>query len=112
MATWKAALAESPPPMDPCDYGWEPDQQGVMIPRTIPTGTDLASAFILKLIRCTCKTSGCQTATCSCSKIGCTIFCPCGGGKSCRNPLTHTHDQSDEEESNAEIANEEIANEE
>jgi hypothetical protein len=105
VATWKAALEDSPPPMHPCEYGWEPNLKGVMIPRTVPVCTDLAPQFILKLIRCNCKKSGCQTATCSCSKIGCTIFCLCGGGESCKNPLTHAHDQLVEEESTEERVN-------
>lgn len=37
-----AALVTLSPQMDPCDYGWQPDYQGVMIPRTAQTDTDLA----------------------------------------------------------------------
>ncbi len=59
VAIWKSALEDSPPQMDPRSYGWEPNHQCVMIPRTVPIGTDLAPPFILKLIRCSCKTSGC-----------------------------------------------------
>ena len=97
VAIWKSALRDSPPQMDPCEYGWELDQHGVPIPRTVPAGTNLAPPFILKLIRCNCKTSSCQTASCSCSRIGCTIFCLCGGGEACRNPLTHNQYRSDDE---------------
>ena len=37
-----------------------------------------------------CNSSGAavQTAACSCSKLGCTIFCVCGGRQACDNPLT------------------------
>ena len=89
VAIWKSPIDGSPPAIVPSAYGWEPDHQGVMIPRTVPTGTDLAPQYILKMIRCNCKRWGCHTASCSCSKIGCTIFCLCGGGESCRSPLTH-----------------------
>ena len=98
VAIWRSALEVSPPQMDPCKFGWELDQQGVLIPCTVSAGTNLAPPFVLKLIRCNCKTSSCQTANCSCSRIGCTIFCLCGGRESCRNPLTHDRYQSDEED--------------
>ena len=96
VAIWKSALIDSPPQIEPCQYGWELDQQGVLIPCTVSAGTNLAPPIILKLIRCNCKTSSCQTASCSCSRIGCTIFCLCGGGESCRNPLTNVYYQSDD----------------
>ena len=38
-AIWKAAHLESPPEMDSKKYGWELDHQGVLIPRTVPSGT-------------------------------------------------------------------------
>jgi len=88
VATWKAALEESPPTMDPTSHGWELDHQGILIPRTVPAGTLSAPADILKLIRCSCKTSECLTAACSCSRVGCTVFCLCEGGEACKNPLT------------------------
>ena len=52
VAIWKSALCNSPPQKDPCEYGWELDQHGVPIPRTVPTGTCLAPPFILRLIHC------------------------------------------------------------
>lgn len=88
VAIWKAALLESPPEMDSEKYGWERDHQGILLPRTIPTGSTSAPPNILQLIRCNCKTSGCRTAACSCSKIGCTVFCQCEGTEACKNPLT------------------------
>ena len=33
--------------MVPCDYGWEPDHQVVMITRTVPNGTDLHPSLFL-----------------------------------------------------------------
>ncbi|KAK2157858.1 hypothetical protein NP493_1847g00032 [Ridgeia piscesae] len=55
--------------MDPTGHGWELDHQGILLPRTVPTGTLSAPAVILHLIHCNCKTSGCLTAACSCSKV-------------------------------------------
>ena len=90
VAIWKSALQESPPDMDPTKYGWELDHQGILMPRTVPPGTLSAPVEILQLIQCKCKTSGCQTAACTCAKIGCTMFCECEAGELCRNPLTQT----------------------
>ena len=69
VATWKTALLESPPTIDPTSHGWELDHQGILLPRTVPTGTLSAPADILELIHCNCKTSGCLTVTCICSKV-------------------------------------------
>ena len=85
---WKAALLESPPEMGSVKYGWEGDHQSILLPQTIPSGTPSAPPYVLQLIRCNCKTSGCQTAACSCLKLGCTIFCLCEGIEACKNPLT------------------------
>ena len=75
-----------------------------MMSCTVPDGTDLAPRFILELIHCNCKVSNYQTASCSCHSIGCTIFCLCGGGELCRNPLTHANGDSDEEDTTEEAA--------
>ena len=91
VAIWKAALLQSPLTMDPTNHGWELDHQGIRLPRTVPTGTLSAPADILNLIHCNCKTSGCLTAACSCSKI---VFCLCKGWDACKNPVTQS--QSDE----------------
>ena len=55
---------------------------------TVHTGTDLASLPMLNMIRCNCKRSCCHTASCICPIMGCTLFCLCRGGESCRNPVT------------------------
>ncbi len=46
VATWKAALLESPPSMDPTKYGWYLDHQGILLPRTVPADTLAAPADI------------------------------------------------------------------
>ncbi len=102
VAIWKSALEESPPKMDPIKYGWELDHQGILLPRPLPADATFAPADILQLIRCNCKASGCKTVVCSCSKLGCTIFCLCEAGEKCKNPLT----QNRHEEESAEISEE------
>ena len=74
--------------MDPTNYGWELDHERILQPRTVSSGTLSAPPEILQLIRCNCQTSRCRTAGCSCSKLGCTIFCACEGGEACENPIT------------------------
>jgi hypothetical protein len=93
VAIWKSALHESPPDIDPTEYGWNTDHQGNFIPRAVAPGTLDAPPEIL--IRCQCKTSECRTAACNCANIGCTIFCLCGGGERCKNP--HTRAQIDDD---------------
>ena len=107
VAIWKSALCDSQPQMNPCEYGWELDQHGVPILYAVPAGTCLAPPSILKLIHCNYKTSSCQTASCGCSKIGCTIFCLCGGEEACRNPLIHRQYQSDDEDAADELDDDE-----
>ena len=81
--------------MYPTSHGWELDQQGILLPRTVPIGTLSAHGGIPKLVHYKCKTSGCLTAGCSCTNVGCTVFCLCASGEACKNPLTRN--QSDEE---------------
>ena len=47
VTTWKAALLESPPAMDPTKYGWEVDNQGILLPPTVPHDTLSAPPDIL-----------------------------------------------------------------
>jgi len=102
VAIWKATLLESPPDMDPTRYGWEYDHQGILLPRTVPARTLSAPSHILELIRCTCKSFGCRTAACSCSKLGCTMFCLCEGGAACMNPLTKNQNEECEDDNTTE----------
>ena len=52
VAVWKAALLESPPDMDSTKYGWELDHLGILVPRTVPSGTLSAPPDVLQLIHC------------------------------------------------------------
>ena len=99
---WKAALEKSPPEMNPTNYGWELDHQGILHPRTVQPGTLSAPTEILQLIRCSWKTSVCRIAACNCSKIGCTVFCQCGGGKDCKSPITQHQSEEDSEKATEE----------
>ena len=62
---------------------WELDHLGVLVPRTVPSGTLSAQPGILQLIHGNDKASGCRTAARSCTHIGCTMFGLCEG----RNPV-------------------------
>ena len=88
VAIWKSALQDCPPGLDPTEYGWEIDHQGTLIPRIAQQGTLFAPPYILRLIRCQCKTSECRTAACNCANNGCTMFCLCEAGALCKNPHT------------------------
>ena len=97
VAIWKAALLESPPEMDSTKYGWELDHLGIMVPRSVPSGTLSAPPDILQLIHCNGKASGCRTVAWSCTKSGCTIFCLCEGAEACENPLTRSQTEDESE---------------
>ena len=52
VAVWKAALLESPPDMDSTKYGWELVHLGILVQRTVPSGTLSAPPDVLQLIHC------------------------------------------------------------
>ena len=91
----------------PVSFGWEYDHQRMLVPQTVPPGTLSAPSYILELIGCNCKSSGCRTAVCSCSEIGYTIFCSCEGGEGCLNTLTKKQNEVQEDESLSEVKDEE-----
>ena len=47
VAIWKAALLEAPPDIDSTNYGWELDHLGILVPRTVPSGTLSAPPDVL-----------------------------------------------------------------
>ena len=49
VATWKAALLESPQTMDRSSHGWELVQKGILLPRTVSIGT-LSSVSVRVII--------------------------------------------------------------
>ena len=72
--------------MDSTRYDCELDHLGILVPRTVPSGTLSATPDVMQLIHCNCKTSGCR----SCTKIGCTIFCLREGAEACKIRLTRS----------------------
>jgi hypothetical protein len=73
--------------LNPSDWGWKSNDD-----QLIPIRTDLPPApdFLLKVIRCNCKTSSrnvCLTKLCSCIKNGLICVPACGGckGVACNN---------------------------
>ena len=83
--------------MDSTKYGWELDHIGILVPRTVPSYTLSAPPDTLQLIHCNDKASGCGTAACSGTNIGCTIFCLCEGAEACKNPLTRSQTENEYE---------------
>ena len=83
--------------MDSTTYDCELDHLGILVPRTVPSGTLSATPDVLQLIHCIGKPSGCRTVSCSCTKIGCTIFCQCEGAEACkiRPTRSQTEDESE-----------------
>lgn len=67
--------------LDPEDYGWEKDIcNGTLNPIDLPKDVKLVPDYILKMIRCGCKSvTPCVSKKCSCKEHGlpCTMFCAC-----------------------------------
>ena len=89
---WLSTIDPHPPQLNPLQYGWEIDPSGMFLILKISTdGTPMAPEYILKLIKCGCKsTFPCKTGRCSChsSGLGCTICCSCCTDDNCA--ATHT----------------------
>ena len=78
-AQWKTALTGDPPSIDARNYGYEEDLHNKMLfPLNMSPGTPYAPDYILKLIRCSCGSTGaanpCKGSNCSCAgnQIPCT----------------------------------------
>lgn len=103
-AIWKHSHLQSPPTLNPIDYGWfKESNSSCLLPVMIPTGVRAAPAEVLKLIRCTCSSdSPCgPTSRCSCSKaqMSCSEFCSCYNDDSttCCNKWTVFGNDDDDE---------------
>ena len=75
--------------LNPCDWGWKMSRNGLV---PIKTDLEVAPEFLLKVIRCNCKTASrntCGTSACSCKKNGLTCVPACGDcrGVFCNNTL-------------------------
>lgn len=78
--------------LDPCLWGWE-RKNGVLKP--VKTDKPVAPEFLLKVIRCNCKSSSrnaCATQVCTCKKNGLPCVPACGScrGLSCCNSEIET----------------------
>lgn len=78
--------------LDPCQWGWE-RVNGTLKP--VMTDMPPAPDFLLKVVRCNCKTTSantCGTMLCKCRKNGLTCVQACGDcrGVSCQNGRTET----------------------
>ena len=78
---WRSLENNNPPELKPELYGWTKDTAlKTLKPTSLPVNTDLAPEFLLRLIRCGCKSATpCSTRACSCTSDirECTIFCAC-----------------------------------
>ena len=80
-AIWLNAFHLNPPSLQPTDYGWTKQENG-LIPTTIGQDIEMAPRELLQLIKCSCKRElPCRTNRCSCrsSSMSCTILCFCKG---------------------------------
>ena len=103
-AIWKHSHLQSPPTLNPIDYGWfKESNSSCLLSVMIPTGVKAAPAEVLKLIRCTCSSdSPCgPTSWCSSSKaqMSCSEFCSCYNDYSstCCNKWTVFGNDDDDE---------------
>lgn len=83
-AHYQAALWRNvhlPPAWDPVKFGWKKDiPNRSLSPTTLPEGCNPAPEYILKMIKCGCKTEDpCNSKKCSCRVHGlpCTMSCHC-----------------------------------
>ena len=65
VAVWKAALLEAPPDMDSTKYGWELDHLGILVPRTVPSGTLFAPPDVFKFTAHSLQRRGLCVSHCS-----------------------------------------------
>ena len=88
---WLSLQDNNHPSLDPTEFGWKRDEQSKTLqPVTLPDHIDLAPAFILKLIRCSCQSdTPCSIRMCSCKHANmiCTIYCNCYN-RGCNNITT------------------------
>ena len=95
---WKNCISGRPPQMDPCQFGWEMDEdQQILLPTMLPNGTKIAPETVLKITKCKCSSTHCITNQCSCFKatISCSEYCSCEESN-CDNRNDIANELSDE----------------
>ena len=107
IAHWNTAITGVPPTIDPKTCGYESLKTAsgsILVPSPVPPGTKNAPDEIREMIYCGCETSECL-GNCKCKSIGCTVFCKCGAGVNCKNPLTKkTNTENDDDNDEGESA--------
>ena len=91
VAIWNSAVTGEPPNVNETEYGYHEKMTAkgpVLVPNLLPPGVEDTPPFVRSMISCNCEKSECKGTHCSCSAIGCTIFCKCEAGSICKNPLT------------------------
>lgn len=78
---WRNLNSNLPPALNPEEFGWKKDTcNRTLIPIHLPENAKLVPDYILKMIRCGCKSeTPCNSRKCSCKEHGlpCTMFCAC-----------------------------------
>ena len=78
---WRNLNMDQPPTLNPEEFGWKKDIcNRSLIPIHLPENAKRVPDYILKMIRCGCKSdTPCNSKKCSCKVHGlpCTMFCAC-----------------------------------
>ena len=58
----------------------------------LPDGTDIAPEEVLRMTKCSCMQSKCDTNACGCKKNGlkCSEFCQCENCYNCEKPISNS----------------------
>lgn len=84
--------------LNPTEWGWRVVENSM---EPIKTDLEAAPEWLLKVIRCNCKTTSrrpCSSQLCSCRRNGLSCVAACGGchGESCENAEAPPPDTDDE----------------
>jgi hypothetical protein len=90
---WHAALDLIPPQIEATNHGWKSeDHTKTLSPVMLPDGTDIAPEEVLRMTKCSCMQSKCDTNACGCKKNGlkCSEFCQCENCYNCEKPISNS----------------------
>ena len=111
VAHWKTAVTGIPPKIEPKTLGYESLKTAsgsILVPSPVPPGTKDAPDKVREMIHCGCDVTECLWDKCKCKSIGCTVFCKCGAGGNCKNPLTRKSTEDDELDETADTGTETV----
>ena len=111
---WNDALSLSPPPLDPCEYGWYKDTATkTLLPIIMPSGCNPVPPQVLKIFNCkysSSKPSSTKSCLCAAKKLSCSIFCACFID-TCHNYWTEraNPEEEDDKENNVDAEHDNLA---